>query len=76
MSSEYFLTTSKKIMGRDVIGIKLEVNANGDATMTLENDSGTYGKRYFKSTGFPSEGIYLFAYPYDRKWIIMLLSEY
>ncbi|MBU4133663.1 MAG: hypothetical protein KKF12_22825 [Proteobacteria bacterium] len=76
-SAEHFLTTRKKIKdSRHIIEIQLEVKANGNALMTLENEFGVYAKRKFSSTNFPSEGIGLWAYPYDRNWIIMLQSEY
>jgi len=79
-SVEYFLTSRKKIDGRLTIGVKLEVKPNGDAKLTLESDFATYATRIFKSTDFPSEGIYLYAHPYaspfDGRWIIMLPSEY
>lgn len=73
---EYFLTSRKKIDGIHMIGIELTVKKNGDAKLTLKNDFGTYGTYTFRSTDFPLEGIFLYAYPYEKKWIIMLPSEY
>lgn len=73
---EYFLTSRKKIDGIHMIGIELTVKKNGDAKLILENDFGKYATYTFRSTNFPLEGISLIAYPYDRKWIIMLPKEH
>jgi len=72
---EYFLTKKGTNINYP-IEIKLNIKSNGDATLVLQNDLGKYGTRKFPSVNFPIEGINLIAYPYDRKWIIMLLSEY
>ena len=72
----YFLTSRKKLKGKYLVGIKLQVNSKNSAILTIEDDNEVFAKRIFKSTDFPAPGIELLAGSTGTKWVVMLLSEH